>query len=88
MGTLHLAVNVFVLLKDSEPLKDKTRFFYFRFRIISGHTSLYHAGIFNFGLERLTPLCQAMLGTHCSAMLHAARQLLTTARRFIMVVGP
>ena len=56
MGTLHLVVNVFVFLKDSEPLKDKTRYLYLRFRILSGHTSLNHAGIFNFGFELLTPL--------------------------------
>ena len=56
MGTLHLAVNVFVFLKDSEHPKDKPGIFTIVFRILSGHTSLNHAGIFNFGFELLTPL--------------------------------
>ena len=51
--------------------------------------------IFNSELELLTPLWQAVLGSQllddgsrCSTMVHATRQLLTTAWQLIMVVGP
>ena len=44
--------------------------------------------IFNSRLELLTPLWQAVLGLRCSAIEHAARQLLTTTPQLITVVGP
>ena len=43
--------------------------------------------IFDSELELLTPLWQAVFGSYCSAMVHAARQLLATARQRITVVG-
>ena len=34
---------------------------------------VHYEEIFNYGLELLTPLWQAILGLHCSAMVHTAR---------------
>ena len=50
---------------------------------------LVHCGeIFYSKLELLTTLWQAVLVSRCSAMVHAAWQLLTTAQQLIMVVRP
>ena len=43
--------------------------------------------IFDFELELLTPLWQVVFGSHCSAVVRAARQLLATAQQLIKVVG-
>ena len=69
---------------------------------------VHYEEIFDYELELLTPLWQAILGLHysamahaarrwlmllgnssrCSAMVRVARQLLTTTRQLITVVGP
>ena len=49
---------------------------------------VHYEEIFYSKLELLTTLWQAVLVSRCSAMVHAAWQLLTTAQQLIMVVRP
>ena len=88
MGTLHLAVSVCLNLEDSVPLEAEEDYLLFSWSDSKWAHLVHYEEIFNSELELLTPLWQAVLGLCCSAMIHAARQLLTTARQLIMVVGP
>ena len=88
MGTLHLAVSVFALIwKTPRLLKLKEDYLPFSWSDSKWAHLVHYEEIFDSELELLTPLWQAVLGLYCSTTVHAARQLLTTARRLIMV-GP
>ena len=75
-------------LEDSVPLEAEEDYLLFLWSDSKWAHLVHCEEIFNSELELLTPLWQAVLGLYCSATVHAARQLLTTARQLITVVGP
>ena len=65
------------ILEDSAPLEAEEVYIFFS-RSDSKWAHLVHCEeIFDFELELLTSLWQALLGIHCSAMVHAARRRFT-----------
>ena len=73
MGTLHLAVSVCLNLEDSTPLEAEEDYLLFSW-LDSKWAHLVHCKeIFDYELELLTPLWQAVLGLYCSATVHAAQ---------------
>ena len=76
------------LLEYSTPLKVEEDYLLFSWLDSKWAHLVHHEEIFDSGLEVLTPLWQVVLGLHCLVTIHAARQLLTTARQLIIVVEP
>ena len=75
-------------LEDSVPLEAKEDYLSFSWSDSKWAHVVHYEEIFDSELELLTPLWQAVFGSHCSVIVHAARQLLETARQLITVVGP
>ena len=76
------------VLEDFVPLEAKEDYLLFSW-LDSKWAHLVHCEeIFNSELELLTPLWQAILELHCSAMVHTARRWFTTAQQLNTVVGP
>ena len=89
------------ILEDSVPLEGEEDYLLLVWSDSKWAHLVHCEEIFYSELELLTPLWQVVLGLHCSATVHTARrqftllgdgsparQLLTTARQLIMVVGP
>ena len=77
---------LFFFLEDSVPLVAEEDYLPFSWSDTKWAHLVHCEEIFDSELELLTPLWQAILGLHCSVMVHDARQLLTTARQLITVV--
>ena len=89
MGTFHLAMNVLAFfLEDSVPLEAEQDSFFLSWSDSKQAHLVHYEEIFDSELELLTPLWQVEFGLYCLVIAHAARQLLTTARQLITVVGP
>ena len=88
MGTLHVVMSVCFNLEDSAPIEVEEDYLPFSWLDSKWAHLVHYEENFDSELELLTPLWQAALGLHCSAMVHTARQLLTTARQLITVVEP
>ena len=67
-------------LEDSAPLEAEEDYLPFSWSDSKWAHLVCCEEIFVSKLELLTPLWQAILGLRCSAMVHAAQHLLTTAR--------
>ena len=76
------------ILEDSIPLEAKEDYLLFSWSNSKWAHLVHCEEIFYSELELLTPLWQAVFGSHCSLTVHVARQLLATARQLITVVGP
>ena len=76
------------ILEDSMPLEAEEDYLLFSWSDSKWAHLVHYEEIFNFELELLTPLWQAVLGLYCLATVHTARRLHTTARQLITVVEP
>ena len=75
-------------MEDSTPLEAKEDYLLFSWSDSKWAHLVHCEEIFYSELELITPLLQVVLGLYCLAMVHVARQLLTTTWQLITVVGP
>ena len=83
MGTLHLAMSVFSLicsLEDSVPPEVEEDYLPFSWSDSKWAHLVHYEEIFDFELELLTSLWQALLGIHYLAMVDTTRRWFTTTR--------
>ena len=79
---------VFFNLEDSVPPEVAEDYLPFLWSDSKWAHLVHYEEIFYSELELLTPLWQAVLGLHCSVMVHTARRWFTTAWQLITMVGP